>query len=95
MLGADNTHGHTVVQAEWGTYGHYPLSHLQHFSIPDADHRQILGIDLDHGNVGPTVLADYLAPEFALVGQSHHQRIGVVNDMGVGQNVAISRNDES
>ena len=51
--------------------------------------------DFQYGDVGALVHTDDLGPEFALVGKLDHDFARVIDDMRIGQNVAVGGEDEA
>ena len=72
---------------------HSPTLSLSGSPIDDA--RQLLRVDLQQRDVGALVGADDLGDEFALVGQPHGHFGRFVDDVRVGDDVAVGREDEA
>jgi hypothetical protein len=63
--------------------------------VAEANDRQIVGVDAQHGDVGQLVEADDLGLEFALVGQLDGDLVGIVDDVRVGQDQPVGADDEA
>src|SRR5207245_3845370 len=87
--------GNGVLEAERRAYRGDPFADPRFRSVPDPDHREIACVDLDQRDVGAAVHADDLRLEFALVGKLHHDLVRVVDDVRVGQDVAVGAHDET
>ncbi len=94
-LGADDARGHRVLETEGLADRDDPLAHLELVRIADRHLRQIPGFDLQHGDVGALVGADDLGLELATVGELDADLVGAVDDVGVGDEVAVGRDDET
>ncbi len=94
-LGADDAGGDRVLQAERLADRGHPFADLELVGIADRHLGQSRGLDLEQGDVGALVGADDLGLEFALVGQLHRDFAGIVDDVGVGQHVAVGGQDEA
>ncbi len=94
-LGRDDSGGDRVVESERRTDRQHPFTHTQAIRIADRHERQMIGLDLDQRHVGTAIGADQLAAQFALVGQRDVDFIGLVDDMMIGEDVAVGGNDET
>ena len=64
--------------------------------VPPRQHRQPARLDLQERQVGPLVDADDLRLELALVRHhDRHLRAGVADDVVVGEDVAVVRDDDA
>ena len=94
-LGADDSRRDRAVEAERRADGHHPFAHPEPLRITQFDHRQTAGLDLEQRNIGATVAADHLGLELAFVGQLDQHFVGIVDDVGVGQDITIGADDEA
>ena len=61
----------------------------------EVERRQVLRVDLDERDVGALVAADDLGGEFAAVGELHDDFGRAVDDVRVGDDVAVGAHDEA
>src|SRR5207302_1590581 len=94
-LGADNARGDGAVETEGRTDCDDPLADLEPVRIAHPYRRQPGRIDLDQGEIGAPVGADDASLEFALVGQANGDLISGIDDVRVGENVAVGTDDEA
>ncbi|PRD36405.1 UNVERIFIED_CONTAM: hypothetical protein NCL1_08904 [Trichonephila clavipes] len=94
-LGADDAGGGRVVEAERRADGQHPLADAQLRGIADLHRRQVGGGDLDQRDVGARVGADDLGLDLAAVAEAHGDLVGLVDDMVVGQHIAVAADDET
>ncbi len=94
-LGADDPRCHRVLQPERLADGHHPFAHLELVRITNGDLRQVFRFDLQQRDIGTLVDADHLGLEFPLVGQLDVHLVGTVDDMRIGDEIAIARDDET
>ena len=94
-LGADHASSHRVLKAKGRANGQHPLAHFQLLAAAQLDDRQILGLDLQHRDVGLGVRAQHLGLELAAVGQLDVDVVGAAHHVGIGQDQAIGADDEA
>lgn len=108
LLGAAGGHGHIPVQGADGTGrqgegqlaqrvadGHYAVAYIQLAGGADDHRGQALGLHLQHGHIVALVVADDLGIILgAVVGGDGH-RIGAFNDVVIGDDIAVIREDEA
>ncbi|MNI43453.1 hypothetical protein D3C73_977830 [compost metagenome] len=94
-LGADDARGGGVLQAIRRADGQHPFTHLQLIDVAHLDHRQVLGVDLQHGHVGLRVGAQHFRLVFAAVGQLDGDFLGILHDVRVGEDDAVIADDEA
>jgi hypothetical protein len=63
--------------------------------IAQLDGRQVVGGDLDDGNIGTAVGANHLGAECALVDELDRHFVCATHHMGIGQDVAVVADDEA
>ena len=63
--------------------------------VAEAHDRQPVRLDLEQRDVGAAVGADHLRLELALVGQLHRDLVRRLDDVRVGQDVAVGADDEA
>src|SRR5258706_5273809 len=95
LLGAEDTGCHRRLQPERLPDRDDPFADLHLVRIADAGARQILRLDLDQRRVGAAIRADHFRAELALVGQLHAHFVGIVDDMMIGDDVAVVADDEA
>ncbi|MNO74942.1 hypothetical protein D3C76_659620 [compost metagenome] len=84
-----------MVEAERRADRQHPLADLELVGIAELEGRQVLGLDLQHSHVAARIGADQLGLVLAAVGQAHENLVGVGHHMVIGQDVAITGNDEA
>ena len=108
LLGAAGGHGHIPVQGADGTGcqgegqfaqrvadGHHIVAYIQLAGGADDHRGQALGLHLQHGHIVALVVADDLGIILgAVVGGDGH-RIGAFNDVVIGDDIAVIREDEA
>src|SRR5215467_10642832 len=98
MQRADDARSHGTLQANRAADGHHQLPDLQHFRISEARGRQRLAIrrgDTHDGDVSIGILADHFPWQIVPVGESHRHLSCSIYDMGIGENVAVGREDDT
>ena len=63
--------------------------------ITEREGRQILGFDLDDGDVGLGIRTEHFAREFTIVGETHFDFVSAVNNVVVGKNQTVGADDEA
>ena len=71
------------------------IADAQLVGIADGDGLQILGIDLENGDVGGLIIADDLGVVGLAVIGGDGDGVGAADHMAVGENVAVVRDDEA
>ena len=94
-LGGHNAGSDRVVQTEGATDGGHPFADLQFVAVAHREVRQILGFDLDDGDVGLGIRTEHFAREFTIVGETHFDFVGAVNNVVVGKNQTVGADDEA
>ncbi|RMS10049.1 hypothetical protein ALP75_202553 [Pseudomonas syringae pv. actinidiae] len=84
-----------MIETERRTDRQDPLAHFERVGITQPGGRQVLALDLQHGDIGARVGADQLGFQFAAVREAHENFVGTVDHMIVGQHIAIGRNDKA
>ena len=92
---ADDALGGGVLQAKGRADGQHPFAHLQRVGVADFHGRQVLAIDFQQGDVGHFVHADELGRTLPLVAEPDDDLVGVLGNMGIGQDIAVGREDEA
>ncbi len=93
--GADDARGRAVFETEGRADREHPLTRLDPRRIPEPHGGQIGRVDLDHRHVGTLVGPDDFRRELAPVGEAHRDLIGVGHDVGVGEDVTVTADDEA
>jgi hypothetical protein len=84
-----------VLQPERLADGRHPFADLQLFGIADGDLLQTRRLDLEQRDVGALVGTDNLGLEFALVRKLHRHFVGIVDNVPVGEHIAVRRENEA
>ncbi len=95
-LGADDAggDGEGEALAERIADGQDPFTDPRVFAVAERHRRERPGIDLQHGHVGVGIGADDLGLELPPIEQPDDDLLGPFDDMVVGQDVAVRRDDE-
>ncbi|CRR61835.1 hypothetical protein PAERUG_P45_London_17_VIM_2_12_12_04800 [Pseudomonas aeruginosa] len=91
--GADDAHGHGLADAERVADGEADVAGANAVGAAEGHRRQVLKVDLQHGQVGFRVAADQLGDGFAAVAQGHDDLVGASGHVVVGQQVAFRAHD--
>ncbi len=93
--GGHNAGCHSVVETERRADGQHPLAHLEIGGLAEFHHRQFVGLNLEHGHIGTGIRTDQAGLELALVGQRHRNLVSACHHMGIGQHIAVRRDNET
>ena len=63
--------------------------------MAEHDHRQLVELDLDDGQVGFRIEPDHFCRPLAPVGQHHLDLVGGIDDVVIGQDVAFGADDDA
>ena len=94
-LRAHDTRRNGRLQVEWRADSQHPLAKTQRVGVTEWERRQILTLDLDKSHIGSWVSANQLCIEGATVVEFHLEFGGVLDDMVVGHDVAILRDNHA
>jgi hypothetical protein len=96
-LSADDAGGHGLVESEGRADGDRPVADFNGVGVADVDRRELLaGVDLQDCEIQLGVGADQLGGVLRLVaGQRHLNADGVLDDVVVGQDVAVVVHDKA
>ena len=94
-LGADDAGSNGRVETEGVAHGDAPLAGLDGVTVAKGDCVQILGIDLDQGDVGLLVGTHHGGVKLAVVIQGDLQFLGAVDHVVVGDDVTVSADDNT
>ena len=96
-LGADDARGdgERQVLAERIADGQHPLADPRGVAVAQRRGSEVVGVDLEHGQVGARIGADDLGLELTPVEQPDRHLVGAVHDVVVGQDVAVLGDDEA
>ncbi len=75
--------------------GQNPLADLDQGGVAQLDERQVLGLDLEEGQVGLRVGPDDLGIIVLALEGRHRVLYGVLGDVVVGQDVAVGADEEA
>ena len=94
---ADDARGHREgeVVTQRVAYGQDPLAHPGRAAVAERSGDEVLGVDLEHREVGVRIGPDDLGLELAPVEQAHGHLIGAIDDVVVGEDVAVLGDDEA
>ena len=93
--GADNSHGHGFADAEGIADRQSVVADLDLGRVADHDGRQTGSVDLEDGNIRLGIATDDAGFELAFVGERDLDVRGFVDDMIVGENVALGADDHT
>jgi hypothetical protein len=71
------------------------IAHLQLVGVAQREGGQTVQLDLEHGQIGVGVGADHLRAGAAAVIELHLDRVGALDHMVVGQDVAVGADDHA
>src|SRR5215510_6565741 len=92
---ADHAPGHRVLEAVWVPDGDSELADANLIRIAECDGNQVRRVDPDYGQIGFGIVADQLRLASPTVEQRHLDLRRAVDDVVVGQQKAVGREDES
>ena len=92
----DDAHGHRLADAEGVADGEHDIADAQGFHLAEGDRRQLVGLDLQDGEIGFRVAAD----DLGLVGTGRRSarpgcRLGRFDDVEIGQDVAVGADQDA
>ena len=90
-----DTRGHCRGEAEGVAHGEHPFADLQLVAVAHGDDRQFPGIDLDQSEVGSGIRAYDGSVERAVIVKSHFETFGTVDDMIVGDDIAVVADNDA
>ena len=93
--GGDDAHGDGLADAERVADGEDHVAHAELVAVGQGDGGQVLGLDLDDGDVGLRIGADDLGGELAVVVEQHLQLVRPLDDVVVGDDVAVGGDDDA
>ena len=91
---ADHTNRDRVLVGQRIADGADPFADAQRLRVAHRRHRQIPRLDLDERDVGIGVDAEHAGLQAAAVGELHHDPLGVLDDVVVGQDLPVGLDDE-
>ena len=95
-FGAHNPGRDRIAQSEGISDRQHPIPNLQLLGIAQVGGGQFFaGADLQHRQVRLGIPPDHLALEFLLIGQGHGDFFGAFHHMVVGENGAVTVDDDS
>ncbi len=94
-LGGDDARRDGVLHAQRVADGQDPLADLDHGGVAQGDEGQVLGVDLEKGQVGLGIGPDDLGLEVLALEGRDRVLDRVLGDMVIGQDVAVGRDEES
>jgi len=94
-LGTDDACGHRLLESERRAYRQHPFADRQGLGVAEHHMRQAARLDADQRDVAARIGANDGSVILALVGQTHHDAFGLLDDVGVGENVAVVADDEA
>ena len=92
-LGADDAEGDGLADAEGVADGQCDIADADFLRAAQGHRRQILEIDLQHGQIGFRVAANHAGEGFATILEGDDDLVGAVDHMVVGQQVAFRAHD--
>src|SRR5208283_1347065 len=91
--GADDAGGDGLADAEGVSDGEHDVPDLGFVAVGHGDDGEVFGVNLDDGDIGLGVAANDLGGECAAILQGDFDFVGVINDVVVGENVAVFGDD--
>ena len=93
--GADDAGGDGLADAEGVADGEHDVAYLDLVAVGHGDDREVLGVNLDDGDVGLGVAANDFGGELAAILHCHFNLFGAIHDMVVGQDVTVFGDDDA
>ncbi len=93
--GRDDAAGDGAAEAEGVADSDHVLADAHAVAVAEPELRQIIGIDLEQREVGLLVCPDHFGIELAVIGEAHLHRLGVLDHVIVGHDVAVRVHDEA
>ncbi len=94
-LGRDDAGRDRVFEVERRADRDHPFADADLAGIADAQAGQVARVDLQQGDVAALVGAQHLGLEFAPVGERDDDLVRALDHVGIGQHVAVVRDDET
>src|SRR5262249_38263010 len=95
-LGADDTRGDRMLEAEWVADGHHPFADAQLIGVAEGYSAEIGDVvDLDDGDIRLRVTAHDLRLVLLFILELDDDFVGVLDDVVVGEDVAVAIDDEA
>ena len=94
-LGADDAARDSFADAERIADREHAVTDLYLGRVGERDGGEVVGVDLDDGDIGLLVTTDELGDEVAAVGQRDGDGLGAIHDVVVGRDVAVGANDHA
>src|SRR6266566_7428286 len=92
---ADHAIGEGVIEFKWRADGEGKLPNPHRIAVAHLNHRQVLGVDLDHRDVGLLVGADDFRRKFATIFQFNIDMLRSFDHVEISKDVSIRPHDES
>src|SRR5690606_9456716 len=93
--GRDDAHGHGLADAERVAHRKHDVADPDAIAVADGDKWELARVHLDDGNVGLGVGADHFGLQFATVGQGNVDTVGSLDDVIIGEDVAVAGDDHT
>ena len=94
-LGADDAHRHGLADAERVAHRQHDVADAHGVGVAERQRLQVGAIDLHDRQIARLIRADHLGLEAAAVGQLDVHLLGAVDDVVVGQDVAVGPDDDA
>src|SRR5206468_12704039 len=94
-LRTDDAHGHCLADAERVAHREDNVAHTNAVGVAKGKRVKIGRVDLDERQIARLVGADYFRVERAAVAQFDADLVRAVDDVVVGQNVAVGRRNDA
>ncbi|AEK60364.1 hypothetical protein CFU_0527 [Collimonas fungivorans Ter331] len=91
----NDPHGHRLADPERIADRQHDVADAGLVSAAQRHRRQVRQLDLDHGQVGFRIGADYLGSSGAAVGQRHFDFVGGFHHMVIGQDITLGADDDA
>jgi hypothetical protein len=95
QMPCDNAGGDGLLETHGRTDGDGDLAGAHGGAVGQGQEGNFVGTHADHGEIGVRVVADKVGGELAPVGEEYLQRLRTVDNVAVGEDVAVGRDEES
>ena len=93
--GGDDAHGDGLADAEGITDGKDHIADAELPAVGEGGGGEVFSLDLDDGDIGLGIRADDLGGKFALVVEHDLELVGALDDVVVGDDVAVGGDDDT
>src|SRR5664280_1324009 len=93
-FGGYDTGSYGLPDVEWIADSKHHVANAQPVAVSQRDRGQVVRLDLDDRDISFGVGPDNLALELAVVRQGHLEFVSALDDVVVGQDIAVGRDDD-